>query len=267
MKCRMSNFIRKVRFISDKTRKSMLVLEELVRLFNEGGFEITDYEADLTIFIGGDGTFIDGHNLIDFSKETICLGINTGKIGILSSYKGTYEEIVKYLSGQSYVNIRKIPLLDITISNKYRPPVVIKAANEVIISGKRLSLINYSERFDDIYFQRCNSSKIIISSTIDYKNNSQNYNSPVLVNEDRRLVRDIIGANHYKLGDRVGCLKYRLDINTIYDEAEIQIDGKIRNDIKADEILSIEIRYSNDYINILDLDYIVSNKKHNKSIA
>lgn len=257
MKCKVKNFIQSVRLISDNTPKNKSIKENLKTLFNDGGFEVNDENADLTIFIGGDGTFVDGCNIIDFSKNTICLGVNNIGIGILHSYKGTYEKIIKYLSEQNYVHVRKIPLLDITILNKYKKPMVIQAVNDFSITGKRLSLINYNEMFDDIHFQRCNSCKIIVSSSINCKAEFQKYNFPILVDDDKRLVRDIIGINHSKAENPFGCLKYRIDINTIYDEAEIEIDGKVRYDIKANEILSVEIKYSNEYINILDLEYFV----------
>ena len=151
-----------------------------------------------------------------------------------------------------------IPYLDITVYFKYNQPLTFRAINEVSLVGDALSLIRYRECVDNINFQKFCSSAVIVSSTIGSTGIAKDYGSSIVMTDDKLLVRTIIGANSYKLKNvlpnSIICREYRVNVEEIYKNAKFQIDGIVQEDINVEEILSIDVRYSDKTIKLLSLN-------------
>ena len=66
----------------------------------DGVFDTTDYEADIVLSIGGDGTFLQAASNVG-ERDTPILGINTGRLGFLADttpaeMKQTFDDIFQH---------------------------------------------------------------------------------------------------------------------------------------------------------------------------
>lgn len=242
------NEIKKVRIISNNKEECIEKANRLMKILLDEGFEVVKGLADLVVFIGGDGTFLSGCQMIDFSSETICIGINTGTLGILQNYDGTLKDLVNILKDAYELNIKEVPYLEVTLNLRYDKPVTLKALNEVSLIGDGLSLFKFDEWINNKYFQTGCSGGVVVSSYLGSTGMSKDFYSPILIDEKQLLLRSIIGANFYKtepfLTNPVVCSEYRIDLENIYKSAKLQIDGKINKDINISDVISIRVKYS-----------------------
>lgn len=252
------NEIKRVRIIRNDTTIAKNMSEELARKLVEGNFEVVKENPDLVVFIGGDGTFLSGCQIIDFNEDAMCVGMNAGKLGILQNYDGTIEDFVRNIKENEELNIEDIPYLDITVYLKYSKPINFKAINEVSLVGDALSLIRYRECVDNVYLQEFCSSGVIVSSTIGSTGIAKDYGASIVMTDEKLLVRTIVGGNSYKLKNvlpnSIICREYRVNVEEIYKNAKFQIDGIVQENINVEDILSIDVKYSDKTIKLLSLN-------------
>jgi len=249
------NNIRKVRIISNNANLSKKIEEQLTKMLIEADFEVVKDNPDLVVFIGGDGTFLSGCQMISFDENVICIGINAGTLGILQNYDGTLEEFIRIIKETDNLDVDEIPYLEVILSLKYKKPVTLKAINEVSVIGDALALIMFRECVDNTYLQNACSAGLIISSSIGSTGISKDFGSPIIATDDKLIVRNIIGGNTYKidqiLPNSIVCREYRVNIEKVYKNAKLQIDGIIQEDINVKDIFSVNVRYSDKTIKSL----------------
>ncbi|MCM1521410.1 MAG: NAD(+)/NADH kinase [Muribaculaceae bacterium] len=130
-------------------------------------FEGSDFDADLAISIGGDGTFLRTAGCIA-AKETPILGFNTGHLGFLAEESLTDAgDIVDYLVEGAYFteprSLLEVKALgygasDLLTGSPY-------ALNEVaILRHDSASMINVHTRLDDIEIASYQGDGLIIST-------------------------------------------------------------------------------------------------------
>lgn len=258
----MKNDVKKFRVICNKNPLSKEIKKKILHKMAENGFKLDKENPDLVIFIGGDGTFLAGCKMTNFSDNIVCVGINSGTLGILQNYDDV-DEIVRIIKGDELLQIEEIPILQVTINTKYNKPITLKAINDVCISGDGLSLVKIREWVNNEYHQTFCSSGVIVSSVIGSTGISKDYGAPILINHSKNIIRTIVGANFYKvrnfITNPIVCKQYRMDIENVFKNAKLHIDGRVCNDIEVEDIISITVEYSNCTIKTL-----ASNKNNSR---
>ena len=85
--------IKKIKIFTNKQEKSEKIKLELETLLKENNFELVNDNPDLSIAIGGDGSFLKMVNKSNFNSETYYIGINTGNLGFLQEIKPNELEL------------------------------------------------------------------------------------------------------------------------------------------------------------------------------
>ena len=98
--------------------------------YKQLAYEITDFECDMAIVLGGDGTLLRAQ--AKMKDETPIFGINMGTVGFLTEIEArdTFKALEEVLKGNYYKENRT--KLVVSHENHYYT-----AMNEVVIGGRR----------------------------------------------------------------------------------------------------------------------------------
>ena len=104
-------------FYIDRSFYEYLLEEDRLFMQPEGIIEGDDFDADIAISFGGDGTFLRTANRVG-SKDIPLLGINAGRLGFLTSYSASkISELFEYLHRGEY-DIEERGVIKVEASDK-----------------------------------------------------------------------------------------------------------------------------------------------------
>ena len=104
-------------FYIDRSFYEYLLEEDRLFMQPEGIIEGDDFDADIAISFGGDGTFLRTANRVG-SKDIPLLGINAGRLGFLTSYSANkVQELFEYLHRGEY-DIEERGVIKVEASDK-----------------------------------------------------------------------------------------------------------------------------------------------------
>ena len=104
-------------FYIDRSFYEYLLEEDRLFMQPEGIIEGDDFDADIAISFGGDGTFLRTANRVG-SKDIPLLGINAGRLGFLTSYSASkVPELFEYLHRGEY-DIEERGVIKVEASDK-----------------------------------------------------------------------------------------------------------------------------------------------------
>lgn len=126
--------------------------------------ETFDYNAELIISIGGDGSFLRAlhkHNLPDIP----IVGINTGNLGFFSETtpKGIDDFLEKYITGDYF--IEEIHPIKAKICTKNKC-IETEGINEIVVKANKSRTIHLSISVNDHLIQNFSGDGILIASSI-----------------------------------------------------------------------------------------------------
>jgi NAD+ kinase len=87
----LDQFTRFKHFLQEKAEVQFIPFQNHALNFNEIATAIQQHAPDFAITLGGDGTFLDGMRYL-YSQSIPILGINTGRLGFLTSFSLTESE-------------------------------------------------------------------------------------------------------------------------------------------------------------------------------
>ncbi|MDF2865806.1 MAG: kinase [Clostridia bacterium] len=135
------NTVKRVQIISNRKKISIDTKNEIENIGRNFGYEIVDFDPDIVIAVGGDGTFISAVHKSKFNANARYLGINTGHFGFLQDInKSDIQNLFKYLNSEK-VSISKINVLTIDICNRKNFHYSRKALNEIVVKNKQLKTL------------------------------------------------------------------------------------------------------------------------------
>ncbi len=121
-----------------------------------------DYEAELIIIIGGDGSFLRGLNKYNFPNIPV-IGINTGHLGFfqeISPYQ-IDEFIFKYKKNDYVIQNLTGVSSRIHANNE---DIELTAINEIVIRGDKSRTVHLNISLDDSFLERFSGDGILVSS-------------------------------------------------------------------------------------------------------
>ncbi|PIT85971.1 ATP-NAD kinase [Candidatus Micrarchaeota archaeon CG10_big_fil_rev_8_21_14_0_10_59_7] len=188
--------------------------------------EIGEFDADLVLSFGGDGTLL--HVFRELGERSVpVLGINCGELGFLTDvdYGMIEAHITNVVKGQYYIEPRA--RLDFSMDSERLPP----ALNEgVIVPSKPLTMLRYGLNINQEYLWRDNADALIIATPTGTTGHALSAGGPV-VNYNARVIA-VVPMNSTNQASRPLIVPEDATV-TAYDinsasPPELVIDGQVR---------------------------------------
>lgn len=160
--------IKKVHIRNNQGEKSLEAEKNLRKILDKLDVEITnsfDDTVELVIAIGGDGTFLNAVNSLDY-PDCCFAGINTGHLGFFQEINTEHIEIFEKIIQGNGISIQEITPLKIKIyAGGVAEPATHYAVNEISIRHKRFKVIHLHTYISNQYIEKFSGDGIIISTT------------------------------------------------------------------------------------------------------
>lgn len=249
-----------INIIHNNNSKSKKTADTLEKKLSEKGFSVSenyDYNAELNICIGGDGSFLRAvHNY--FFPDIPFVGVNTGHLGFFQEISP--DSLDKFIEAyeQGEYSIEEMYLVEASICTR-TSCIELIGVNEIVIKGFQSKVLHLDVSIADTYLERFSGDGLIISTPIG--STAYNYSAggsivfptlkvlqitplaPISSKVYRSLTTSAIV--HHDMTIKVNP-EYR-DENSVL----IVVDGKQH---KYDNIVEINLKLSDMTINKLTLD-------------
>lgn len=157
--------IKRIQIFTNKQEKSEKIKIELENILKENNYELVNDSPDLSIAIGGDGSFLKMVNKSKFNSDTYYIGINTGSLGFLQEIKPNELELfVNNLKNNSY-KIDEIGVLETVVKTK-NDTKVYHSLNEMVIRDAELNVFIADIYVDDCKLETLAGDGVLISTSI-----------------------------------------------------------------------------------------------------
>lgn len=156
-----------INVVSNKNNKTRRVKKDLFEKLESRGYKISqefDHDAELTISLGGDGSFIKTVQLNHFPKTPI-VGINTGTLGFFQEIDPNKIDdfLDLYEQGKYHTEEDKLIRVKIFTKNKLFTEHVI---NEVVLKGKNSKIVQMQVYINEHHLQIFAGDGMMVSSPI-----------------------------------------------------------------------------------------------------
>ena len=146
----------------------------------------SDFELDIAISIGGDGTFLKTAALIG-EKSIPIMGINTGRLGFLADVStAEIEDALDAVFKNNY-RIEERSLLRLEIEENADTPLF--ALNEIVIQKRDTSsMITIETHINDEYLTTYSADGLIIATPTGSTAYSMSVNGPIIIPQAKNIV-------------------------------------------------------------------------------
>ena len=210
---------------------------KLVANFKKLGIAIEDFQTDIIITLGGDGTILRTQNHLNESEIPI-FGINMGTVGFLTEVevKNTFNVLKSLLSG-NYSKEKRTQLL---VSHENQ---VFTALNEVVImTEKPAKMLNFEIEVDGEVVEEFRADGLILSTPSGSTAYSMSAGGPIVDPKVGAFI--IIPICPYKLGLRAFIVsdesKIRVKLLKKGKKAVFVMDGQINEEINYMEEINFK---------------------------
>ena len=255
----MKNNIKTFKLFVPPDEKSFEIADKIRRLNEKTSNPLVESDiADLTIAIGGDGSFIEAVTSTNFSKDTIYTGIHTGTLGFLQDLcENDVLSLIQYIKFEKEFKTRKVYIASVKIHLSTGSTINFFALNDIVVAGTDYSKIHFEEYINGELLQKITGSGIIVSTNTGDTAHSANTGGAIDFSNNCQLICTLLdpirsAAFERFLPNSLICS----EVNLIFeptDNLSIIIDGR-RKDIHSSDIKGIEISMINsNFINKLDI--------------
>ncbi len=154
-----------INIISNRNYESKKTSLELNEKLTDRGFivkERYDYNAELNICVGGDGSFLRAVHKNRFPKVPF-VGINTGHLGFFQEISpDNIDEFIEKYMNKEYI-VDEILLVDAEVCTKEKC-YYLSGVNEIVVKGARSKVIHLDVSIDDNHLEKFCGDGIIIST-------------------------------------------------------------------------------------------------------
>ena len=265
------NKITKVKLFINQDKKSQLVADKLKKELLLENIKITDYDFELAISIGGDGSFLKMIKENNFNSSIFYIGVNSGTLGFLQEIDiNDTTNFVKRLKNNDY-KIEELSFEENIIYHNNCQDIY-NSLNEIVIRKKDFSIFKADIIIDNELLEKFSGDGILISTSTGSTAYNMSFNGPIIYNcLDTLVLTPIAPLNNrvYESLTNPIIIPSNKEIlikpqdNNIF----IMIDGKIK---EFNDVSEIIIKSSNQKIKCVRMnDYhfikIVNNKLINKN--
>lgn len=157
--------LRKIKIHSNKSAKSLEIVDLLQKKLIANGFEITEENPELAIAVGGDGTFLKMLKLCNFDSNICYVGINTGTLGFLQEIKPEeIDDFIDKIMNEEYridrINVETTLIKTLNSEEKYY------SLNEILVRDKNLNITSFNVKINGSLLEKFVGDGIMISTSI-----------------------------------------------------------------------------------------------------
>lgn len=255
----MKNNIKTFKLFVRPDEKSYEIADKIRRLNMQTSNPLVESDiADLTIAIGGDGTFIEAVTSTNFSKDTIYTGIHTGTLGFLQDLcENDVLSLIQYIKFEKEFKTRKVYIASVKIHLNTGSTINFFALNDIVVAGTDYSKIHFEEYINGELLQKITGSGIIVATNTGDTAHSANTGGAIDFSNNCQLICTPLdpirnAAFERFLPNSLICS----EVNLIFkpsNNISIIIDGR-RKDINSSDIKEVEVSMVNsNFINKLDI--------------
>lgn len=254
--------IKRIKLFVNNNEKSMNNAKIIQDKMESKGLLVNDTNYDLALSVGGDGSFLRMVYYNSFDNDILYAGINSGTLGFLqNSDMDNIDEFISSIANGNY-KVEKIYIEETKVYTKNRI-YKYNSINEVVIRKNNFNTVKFKVLIDDEYLEDYVGDGLLISTST----GSSAYNmslggsliygslnvleltpiAPVLNKVYKTFSSSIVIP-----ASKVITIKPDANNNEIF----LMVDGRCN---RVKDVLKIEIKLSNRYINCLkmkDFHYI-----------
>ncbi|NDV66376.1 NAD kinase [Bacteroides sp. 224] len=237
-----------------------LTTESKLTINANGLFEGDDFDADMVISIGGDGTFLKAANRVG-KKNIPILGINTGRLGFLADIAPEEIETTIIDIHRNHYKIEERSVLELECDDK-RLQMRPYALNEIaILKRDSSSMITIHTAINDHYLTTYQADGLIISTPTGSTAYSLSVGGPIIVPQSNTIAITPVAPHSLNMRPIVirDDWEITLEVESRSHHFLVAIDGrsetcKESNRLairKADYTIKVVKRYEQDFFSTL----------------
>ena len=156
--------LKKAKIYSNKSAKSLEIVDLLMKKLVEKSFDIVEENEELAIAVGGDGTFLKMLKKSNFDSNICYVGINTGTLGFLQEIKpDEIDEFINKIINEEYkidkINVQTTLIKTLVDEIKYY------SLNEILVRDKDLNIVSFNVKINGDLLEKYVGDCIIISTS------------------------------------------------------------------------------------------------------
>lgn len=171
--------IERIKLVHNFNPKTLEVKKKIQHKMNKYGIKEDNFNPQLVIALGGDGTFLKALNKTNYKSDLLYIGINTGHLGFLQEINEfEIDELFKRISEENYT-IEELPTQDIIITcGKNR--IIYKSINEIVIREQNLRAIELFLNLGGNCLQEFKGDGLMISTPIGSTAHNMSYGGAIM---------------------------------------------------------------------------------------
>ncbi len=244
--------IKRVKLFPNNNDKSIEIAGKLEYILIKKGIEIVDFDYELAIAVGGDGSFLRMLKQNNFSSDIYYIGVNTGTLGFLQEIKPDWiEPFVDALNNEEF-KIEQIGIQETKIVTE-NSSSLFYSLNEIVLRDRELNTTILNIEIDDVVLEKFVGDGILVSTSVGSTAYNLSYGGGIVYNTLHTLQITPIAPLNSKV--------YRNLLNSVV-VPEDKLITLIPDKDKSNMVVTIDGE-NNVYDNILKIETIVSKKKIN----
>lgn len=254
--------IERVKLIHNFNPKTLELKGRIQTKLNKYGLREDNYNPQLVIAIGGDGTFLKALNKTNYSSNLMYIGINTGHLGFLQEINDNeIDELFKRITTGDYT-VETLPVQDINIISG-RNRILYRSLNEIVIREQSLRAIELTVSLNGNLLQEFKGDGLMISTSTGSTAHNMSYGGAIMFPNMEALqllpIAPLQKSKHFSTINNGLILPKGITIeiepnNYFKNNLLINIDGEYYP--FNFKIHKIEIKVANDGINVLKIKNI-----------
>lgn len=171
--------IKKVRLFVKNHEKAHEIASKTEKILFENGFVLTEEAPDLSLAIGGDGTFLKMVTELEFRDDIYYAGINAGTLGFMQEIKPNEIEAFVQMIKKGKFEIKENQIEEIIV-NTEKEIFRKNALNEFVIRRSDLRTMHLSVLVDNHLLEEYTGDGLLISTTTGSTAYNLNYGGSII---------------------------------------------------------------------------------------
>lgn len=156
--------IKRIRIFSNNNKKSLRIKDILISKLEDNGFIIDEFNYDLGIAVGGDGSFLRMIKESNFNSNIFYIGINAGTLGFAQEVD--VRDIDKFISDLKNENLiyEELGVLENSVYTKDSVSRFY-SLNEIVVREKNLNTVKLKVEIDNHLLEKFAGDGILICTS------------------------------------------------------------------------------------------------------
>ena len=156
--------IKRIRIFQNNNKKSLGIKDILISKLEENGFIIDEFNYDLGIAVGGDGSFLRMIKESNFNSNIFYIGVNAGTLGFAQEVD--VRDIDKFISDLKNNNLiyEELGVLENSVYTKDSVSRFY-SLNEIVVREKNLNTVKLKIEIDNHLLEKFAGDGILVSTS------------------------------------------------------------------------------------------------------